>query len=154
MDVNTLKRTCELNVSLLGKYSRKLMDGDISVDEYLDVCIRLDRALMTLATTFDNIDDFRSYLEDNYPESMYRILGHESEHYNIAKKHGLKKLTFGIMEAGDADGTHQAMLIEHIGENCRGWSRERILAYIKECLLEVREPSEPDMEIAGYLLDV
>jgi hypothetical protein len=36
------------------------------------------------------------------------------------------------------------VLIDHLSENCRGWSKKRLLEYMKATLEGVSEPSESD----------
>ncbi len=147
MDMKTFKRVSRLHGTLLGKYTEKLIVGDISVDQYLDFSERIDRSLMLFAKTFDDVNSFGEYFCRNYPNSKIppqKQVDHEVEHYNIGIKHGLEVMTFGLFEIDDKGRAHQPLLINHLSTNCRGWDRERLLSYLKDSYGGVRKPSKSD----------
>jgi len=147
IDTGTYKRVTTLHRKLLGRYTQKLIKDKISVNQYLDFRERLDKSRTIFARTFNDVNDFAIYYVTNYPNAEIppqKQIEHEVEHYNIGIRHGLKKMTFGLFEINDKNGTHQPIIIDHLGENCRGWTKERILAYIKESYQGVSEPSDGD----------
>jgi len=91
---------------------KKLVYGDISVDQYLDFYERIEKSVMLFATTFDDINDYEVYFKTNYPNvhpvTAEDTIDHEVEHYNIGIKHGLKRITFGLFEVDDEERMHQA----------------------------------------------
>jgi len=147
MNFKTFEQVSELHGRLLGKYTQKLIDGNISVNQYLDFHKKIEGSLMLFATTFDDVNKFEEYFCENYPNAdipPQKQVEHEIEHYNIGIKHGLKEMTFGLLEANDKERTHQPVLIYHLSKNCRGWDKEKLLSYIKDSYEGVSEPSESD----------
>ena len=149
MNSKTFKRISRIHGRLIGKYTKELIEGGISVEQYLDFHERIDRSIMLFARTFDDVNDYEAYLKTNcpdaYPVTAEETVDHEVEHYNIGVKHGLKRMTFGLFEFGNKGG-HQGVLIDHSSENCRGWDKEKLLGYIKDTYEWVSNPSKEDIK--------
>jgi 2-hydroxychromene-2-carboxylate isomerase len=98
MDYQSARAISELQVSLTRKYIMKPIDGDINVDRYFDFSNLIDRGALLVAKTFNTFDEFKAYLEENYPWTVEEDINHEEEHMQIARRHGLKKITFAVLE--------------------------------------------------------
>ncbi len=152
--MNTFERISELHRKLLGKYTQKLIEDKITVDQYLSMHEKINRSIMLFARTFDDVNEFQEYYCGNYPNAdipPQKQVEHEVEHYNIGIKHGLKYMSFGLFEVNDEERTHQPIFIDHLSANCKGWNKKRLLGYIKDSYEAVNKQSEGDKRSANSL---
>jgi hypothetical protein len=149
MKDEALLKYYEIHANSERKYIERFMKGEVTTEEYLGFCDRLDRSLEAVGKVFHDYESFASYMKTEYPLEAEIDIGHESEHWEIAKGHGLEKFGFGVLEGEEI---HVAFLIDYMSENCRGWSKERILDYLRETHSNLNDASRSDKLISELFI--
>lgn len=149
MKDEALLKYYKTHTTLEKKCVERLMKGEITAEEYLDFCDRVDRGVHIIGRVFSGFDEFASYMEGKYPLTATSEIFHEKEHWEIAKRHGLEKFSFGVLEGEEI---HSAFLLDYRGENCRGWSKESILNYLRETHSNLNDASYGDERISELFI--